>query len=168
MTAADWIRDLGLLRHAEGGYYRETYRASLALPAEALPGDCHGGRSASTAIYFLLEAGDISALHRLRADELWHFYAGDPLTLHLLFNDGTYERQSLGPRPEQGQSFQVVIPAGTWFGATVEAPGAYALTGCTVSPGFDFDDFELGVRSELLARIPQHGDLIRRLTRQKQ
>ncbi len=165
MTAADWIRKLELEKHEEGGYFRETYRSPLTLSADALPGAFGGPRSAVTSIYFLLESGDFSALHRLKADELWHFYSGAPLTLHLLHPDGTYERRLLGRDPDEGQAFQLVVPSGTWFGATVDAPGAHTLAGCTVAPGFEYGDFELGKRSELLALFPRHAELVKRLTR---
>lgn len=162
-TAAEWAAGLGLARHLEGGWYTETYRATLTLPAEALPASFHGPRAACTSILFLLERGDISALHRLAADELWHFHAGDPLVVHVLAPDGTYTALHLGPDLGQGQHLQAVAPAGCWFGA--ETAGAYSLVGCTVAPGFDFADFELGRRADLVAAYPGHRALIERLTR---
>lgn len=162
-TAAQWARSLGLARHPEGGWYAETYRAPLTLPAEALPPAFHGPRAACTSILFLLERGDVSALHRLAADELWHFHAGDPLTVHVFAPDGAYAPLYLGPDPDRGQRLQAVAPAGTWFGA--ESTGEYSLVGCTVAPGFDFADFELGRRAELVSTYPQHRELVERLTR---
>lgn len=155
-AAEYWIERLGLKPHPEGGYYAQTYRAAQTLP---------NGRPVATAIYFLLEHDNFSALHRLSSDEMWHFYAGDPLTVHLIEPEGSYRTLRLGPGLEPGQSFQGVVPAGCWFGATVERPGGYALVGCTVAPGFDFADFELAEREALTRLYPQHRTLIERLTR---
>ena len=152
--ARSWIERLKLTAHPEGGYYRETYRSS----AEA------GGRACSTAIYYLLPSEEISTLHRLRSDELFHFYAGSPMSVHVLDPAGDYEQISLGHDPGGGAVFQATVPAGCWFGATVEQPNSFALVGCTVAPGFDFDDFEQARRAVLLEQYPQHRSLIERLT----
>lgn len=157
MDARYWIETLGLARHPEGGWFRETYRSPEIMPLEVLPGRFTGSRCCSTAIYFLLDAGDVSKLHRIRSDELWHLYSGGPLHVHMILPDGTYRCETLG----DGR-FQCVVPAGAWFGA--EAAGAYALAGCTVAPGFEFDDFEMGRRAWLQSRFPQHRSLIERLT----
>jgi predicted cupin superfamily sugar epimerase len=163
MTADDWIERLGLQRHPEGGWFREVYRSAETLPAAALPSPFQTPHPISTSIYFLLRGRECSALHRLKADEVWHFYAGSSLTLHMIAPDGTLSRVTLGP----DLPFQTVVPAGHWFGATVDedSPACFALVGCTVAPGFTFDDFELGDRAQLLAQFPQHRDLIERLTR---
>ncbi|WP_027892208.1 cupin domain-containing protein [Calidithermus chliarophilus] len=155
-SAEYWIKRLGLQPHPEGGYYTETYRAAQTLP---------DGRPVATEIYFLLEHDNFSALHRLNSDETWHFYTGDGLTVHLIEPGGAYRTLNLGPDPTQGQTFQGVVPAGCWFGATVDAPGGYALVGCTVAPAFDFADFELAEREALSRLYPQHRALIERLTR---
>jgi len=162
--ASEWIDALGLVPHVEGGYYREMYRSGEVLPADVLPQRYSGPRCFSTAIYFLLKSDQVSRLHRLRTDEIWHFYAGSPLTLHLLTPDGEYQAIHLGADPDAAQCFQAVIPAGVWFGATVDAPDSFTLVGCTVAPGFDFADFELGRREKMLAGFPQHADLLKRLT----
>jgi uncharacterized protein len=164
-TAAQWIVALGLAPHPEGGFYRETYRAGETVEAAHLPARFGGARAHSTAIYFLLPADQVSALHRIRSDEVWHFYAGDALTLTLLHPDGRLEERRLGPDLDRGERFQVIVPAGAWYGAAVDAGGAYALVGGTVAPGFDFADFELAERAALLARFPQHRAAILRLTR---
>lgn len=161
--ALDLVARLQLARHPEGGWYRETYRSEEAIPASALPARFTGARAFSTAIHFLLERGDISALHRIRSDELWHFHAGSALVVHAIFPDGACRSWRLGSDLAAGEQFQVVVPAGCWFGA--EPAGEYALVGCTVAPGFDFADFELGDRQRLLADYPQHATLVRRLTR---
>jgi uncharacterized protein len=163
-TAEYWIKKLGLAAHPEGGYYRETYRSSLSIGEAALPTEFGGPRIASTAIYFLLSGTDFSALHRLRSDEIWHFYAGGPLIVHVV-DRGKRSDLRLGNDPDHGQALQAVVKAGCWFGSRLEQPNSYALVGCTVAPGFDFDDFELGKRSDLIRLYPQHKELIEQLTR---
>jgi hypothetical protein len=130
-----------------------------------LPPRFAGPRAHSTAIYFLLPGDQISALHRIKSDEVWHFYAGSPATLTLLHPDGTLEERRLGPDPRRAESFQAVVPAGCWYGAVVADRHAWALLGGTVAPGFDFADFELADRAALLAEFPRHREAILRLTR---
>jgi uncharacterized protein len=165
--AARWVARLGLAPHPEGGWFRETYRAADTIRADALPASFGGARNASTAVYFLITRDVFSALHRIRSDELWHFYAGDPVTMTLLDADGrgALTTVRLGCDPAGDALPQVVVPAGAWFGAEVPPPGAFALVGCTVEPGFDFADFELAARGALVARYPQHRAAIERLTR---
>lgn len=165
--AAFWIEHLGLRPHPEGGYFRETYRAADRIAASALPARFGAARACSTAIYFLLTRDAFSAFHRIRSDELWHFYDGDTVTLAMLDpnGDGTLATASLGRDPGRGESPQVVIPAGAWFAAEIAAGGTFALVGCTVAPGFDFADFELADRAALAATYPRHRDVIERLTR---
>lgn len=158
------VTRLGLLPHPEGGFYRETYRAGECVAQAALPDRFTGDRSHGTAIYYLLGAGDRSKLHRIAADEIWHFYAGDPLLIVAIAPGGALSVTTLGRHFAAGQVPQHVVPAGHWFGAVPATGSAYALTGCTVAPGFDFADFELADRSALLAAFPQHGDWIKRLT----
>lgn len=162
--AAYWIRSLDLDPHPEGGYFRETYRSEERIPTSALPGRYDGDRAYQTAIHFLLESGQMSAFHRMESDELWFFHAGSPLLLYCLHPDGRREDIRLGPDPEQGEALQAVIPRGAWFGGEVAEPDSFTLVGCTVAPGFEFADFRLGSRTELLERFPQHADLVRRLT----
>jgi uncharacterized protein len=154
------VRILEMQPHPEGGYYRESFRAPLVL--SGLP---HGvPRNASTAIYFLLPAGTFSAFHRVRSDEVWHHYDGDPLALHIISRAGSYERIPLGHNLSAGDRPQVVVPADTWQAA--EVPGKnFSLCGCTVAPGFDFADFELAKRDELVARFPKYAAIIARFTR---
>lgn len=162
--AQRWIERLGLQDHPEGGYFRETYRAAESLGTCCLGADYDSPRSVSTAIYFLLRGDQTSALHRIRSDEVWHHYAGGDLTLHLLAADGGYRRLRVGSGTAGEGLPQAVVPAGVWFGATVDDPASYALVGCTVAPGFDFRDFEMARRADLLARHPEHRELIERLT----
>ncbi|MGM0578416.1 MAG: cupin domain-containing protein [Myxococcota bacterium] len=140
-TVEELITTLGLARHPEGGYFRETWRSELELPASALP-DHPGARSAGTSILYLLPAGRISALHRVRSDELWLFQMGDPLRLRLGPERDPLEEYVLGPRP--GDRLQVLVPAGWWqTAAPIDGPAGYTLVGCVVVPGFDFADFEM-------------------------
>lgn len=163
--AAYWIRELDLRDHPEGGHYRETYRSEGSIAASALPGPPRGDRAYSTAIYYLLRSDEVSLLHRLRSDELFHFYLGSPLVIHEIDPRGGYRARRLGTDPSRGESPQVVVLAGRWFGATVDAPDTFSLVGCTVAPGFDFDDFETGDRSGLLRLCPDQRPIIERLTR---
>jgi predicted cupin superfamily sugar epimerase len=160
-----WIERLTLQRHPEGGWFRETYRSPERIAQAHLPPRFAGDRCFSTAIYYLLQSDDFSALHRIAGDEGWHFYDGSPLLLHLIAPDGTYSTARLGRDVDAGQQPQAVVPAGWLFAATVDEPAAYSLVGCTVAPGFDFADFELPSREKLCARYPDHRAVIERLTR---
>jgi uncharacterized protein len=160
------IARLALEKHPEGGYYRESYRSEESIPAKNLPERFAGGeRSFSTAILFLLAEEDYSALHRIKSDEIWHYYAGGTLVIHVLDQSGGYTRYRLGGNCGEDVFFQVVVKAGCWFGATLEKPDTFALVGCTVSPGFDFRDFEMADRGELLKLFPADREIIERLTR---
>jgi uncharacterized protein len=158
-----WIDRLNLLAHPEGGFYKETYRAEESIAVEALPQRFNGKRNFATSIYFLLRSEDCSMFHRIKSDELWHYHAGSSLSIYALI-DGKLEVYKLGSNPEQGESLQVVIPANCWFGAKVHVENSYVLAGCTVSPGFDFNDFELAKRNELLLMYPEHAEIIIKLT----
>jgi predicted cupin superfamily sugar epimerase len=161
-----WIERLGLRPHPEGGYFRETYRAAETIAGPALPTRFGGPRAVATAIYFLMTRDAFSAFHRIRSDEIWHFYAGDPVVIAVLDADGTghLATERLGCDPVRGEHPQVVIPGGAWFAAEVVSSGRFALMGCTVAPGFDFVDFELGNRADLLRSYPQHRRVIERLS----
>lgn len=131
VTADDIIRLLGLAPHPEGGWFRETFR-------DAAPS---GARAASTAIYFLLKAGEVSRWHRVDAAEVWHWYAGAPLVLTISPDGHDATALRLGTNLAMGERPQAVVPAGAW--QTAESLGAWTLVGCTVAPGFDFAGFEL-------------------------
>jgi len=163
-NAEYWIQKLGLEPHPEGGYYRQTYRSDLILAKESLP-QFTGQRPVSTAIYFLLEGENFSAFHRLRSDEVWHFYLGGSLAVHVIERDARYSMIRLGSDPEAGEVLQAVVHAGCWFASQVIDKNSFALVGCTVAPGFDFDDFELARREQLTQRYPQHREIIGKLTR---
>jgi predicted cupin superfamily sugar epimerase len=152
------IDALALEPHPEGGWYRETHRSVHDVTT------ANGRiRSASTSIYFLLTAENFSAFHRIASDETWHFYRGDPLTIEVLHPDGTHESRRIG----EGDRFQTTVAAGRFFASHVEAPGAFAVVGCDVAPGFSFDDFELADPDALRAAYPAHAALVRRFTRQR-
>jgi len=162
--AARLIEKLRLAPHPEGGYYRETWRSTLTADLPGTEGGPEGPRSFGTAIYYLLAGRDVSRLHRLKSDEIFHLYAGGPLTVHLLGDGEGYREIVMGDDLDAGQVFQATVPAGCWFGASLTAADAFALVGCTLAPGFDFNDFEMGGRPDLLAAFPDQDDVIRLLT----
>ena len=148
LNAEELIEFYGLEKHPEGGYFRESYRA----PDTVTVG--RGERNSFTAIYFLLKAGDRSRLHRIKSDEVWHFYEGGPITVAQIEPDGRVQYTIMGKDAASGQKLQHAVPAGCWFGAFPCAGTEFSLTGCTVAPGFDFTDFELGERAALLEQLP--------------
>jgi hypothetical protein len=164
-SAEEWIRALRLLPHPEGGYYRECYRSAERVERAGLPPRYGASRAFSTSIYFLLKSGQASHFHRVASDETWHFHDGSGATLFLLRSDGGLDIHRVGSDPSKGEEPQVTIPRGTWFAAAVEESDSYSLVGCTVAPGFDFADFELGKREELLAQFPRQREAILRFTR---
>ena len=160
------INHYNLLPHPEGGFYRQTYASAEHIPMEALPASFDGSRSFSTAIYFLLPHGNFSAFHRIKSDEVWHFYEGCPLNIHVIHPNGDYECLKLGSNMMNGESYQLVVPANAWFASEPTGEtGTFALVGCTVAPGFDFADFELADAEKLVEQYPNHAQLIRRLSR---
>lgn len=160
------IEELNLERHPEGGFFKETYRSPLRIAAKELGHPFTGDRNVSTCIYFLLTNDQFSAFHRIRQDEIWHFYEGDSIMIHMISSNGKYSIVTIGNDWSSGHLPQFVVPAGTWFASEVIKDGSYSLAGCTVSPGFDFNDFELAKRQELTDEFPQHSLVINRLTRQ--
>ncbi len=163
--AAAIIATLGLVPHPkEGGWFRETYRAGDAHSAQALGGRYAAPRSASTAIYYLLTPTTFSALHRLASDEVFHFYAGDPVEQLQLHPEGRGEIVTIGNNLAAGHRPQVVVPRDVWQGARLAPGGRYALLGCTVAPGFDYADYESGGRAALADRYPHFAQRIAILT----
>jgi len=155
-NAAKWIAKLKLKKHPEGGYFRETYRSERTL---VIPG-YDGSRNLSSAIYFLLAKGQVSAFHKIKSDEIWHHYAGGVLSLQVI-KDGRLSRLNLG---SAGNGIpQILIEKGCWMAASISS-GNYCLVGCTVTPGFDFRDWELSKRSDLLALFPGHRAFIEKYT----
>ena len=149
----------------EGGYFTETYRADWSLAPDLMPGDYPAERIAATAIYFLVTPQQFSALHRLRGDELWHFYLGDPVELVTIDPDGADRSITMGHDLLNGQVQQALAPAGSWLGCALVEGGEWALLGTTMTPGFHSDDFELADRNALLAAHPHVANVIHRLTR---
>ncbi len=165
-TAQEWIEKLRLTPlPGEGGMYREVYRSRESIPADALPERFNGSRSFATSIYYLLRSGELSVMHRLRQDEVWHFYQGSPLNIGIIDLDGKAQVKSMGGDIDEGEHLQLTLPAGHIFGASVEEEDSYSLVGCTVAPGFDFADFEAPSRQWLLDQHPGHRELILRFTR---
>lgn len=164
-SIANLVKTLQLKEHPEGGYYREVYRSNLLIPEKELPEGFSGDRSCATAIYYLLPSDSFSAFHRIRQDEIWHFYLGSTVVLHIISAGGVYNKAMIGKNIEEGDFLQYAVPAGSWFAAEVIEDDSFSLVGCTVSPGFDFRDFELGSRADLIKRFPDQLELIGRLTR---
>ena len=148
------IEQYGLQPHPEGGFFRQTYRSPGLIPRAALPAEFAGDRHFSTAIVFLLKKNDFSALHRLRQDELWHFYLGGAMRLVMIAPDGKCTETILGRNGAAGDVVQALVPAGYWFGARPVEGATFSFVGCTVAPGFDFADFELANRTDLLEKFP--------------
>lgn len=160
--AAHYIEKLGLEKHPEGGYYREIYRAGEIFFTETIPAKKLNKKNISTSIYYLLNQKDKSLFHRLKSDEIWHHYDGCDIKLYIITAEGRLNEVMLG---KKSRIFQYVIPAGNWFAAELSDKTSFALIGCTVSPGFDFDDFEIGKREELLKKYPDLKKVINRFTK---
>ena len=155
-----WINHLKLEKHPEGGYFKETYRSGDLVVNK------HGNkRAASTGIYFLITSENFSAFHKIVSDELWHHYEGSALSVYIIHPDGKLEVLKIGKNAAAGEQLQGVVPAGCWFASRVDTPDSFSLVGCTVAPGFDFDDFVLAARKELIAQYPEHHKIIEELTR---
>lgn len=155
------IRLLELEPHPEGGFYKEVYRSEESINYGS--GQFPDGRNYCTSIYYLLGSDDISRFHRIKSDETWHHYEGSSITIQIIHEDGLYEALYLGKNLENDQLPQQTVPAGSWFGVTVDNPDSFALCGCTVSPGFDFRDFEMADRYKMLQAFPEHEAIIKKL-----
>lgn len=163
LNATEIIKFLQLREHPEGGFYREVYRSGETIGERCLPDRYTGDRAFGTAIYFLLTDSNISAFHRIRSDETWHFYAGQSLTLYQIDGVGELKTEVLGMDIFKGERPQITIDKETYFGAKINGKG-FCLAGCTVAPGFDFADFDMPGQEELLTRYPQHEGIIKLLT----
>ncbi len=166
MTAKDLIDRFQMLPHPEGGWYKENYRSAEQISANDLPERFLGSRSISTAIYFLMEQGNFSAFHKIKSDECWHFYAGQTLMIYIINSFGVLEIIKLGNNINNEERFQFVVPANCWFASRPANESQYSFVGCTVAPGFDFNDFELASADELIALYPNHTETIKALCRQ--
>jgi predicted cupin superfamily sugar epimerase len=163
-NAEYWIQHLKLLPHPEGGFFRETYKSKINIEQQTLPYGFKGSRRLCTSIYFLLRTQDISRLHRLKSDEIWYYHYGSSLKIVLIDQEGNKHTKILGPNAEKAEQLQVEIPAGTIFGAQVTDENSFCLVGCIVTPGFEFSDFELFDREDLLQAYPKHSDVINKFT----
>lgn len=165
MTEAEKIiQRLELEPHPEGGYFKETYRSEGKISQNHLPDVFDGDRNLSTCIYFLLTSETFSAFHKINQDEFWHFYKGSAIQLFMISEEGKLSEVIIGNNLENGEVPQFVVPKNYWFAARIIQPESYALVGCTVSPGFDFRDFILPSRAELLEKFPQHEKVITQFT----
>lgn len=159
MNGKEIVRKLRLIEHPEGGFYRETYRSNQCIEI-----DQNKIRNISTAIYFLLEDETRSLFHRIQSDELWFFHQGESLEI-VLINEGILKTIILGNRFDDGEVLQATIPANTWFAAEVKDSNGYSLVSCTVAPGFDFADFELAKRGDLMREYPDLKETIQKFTK---
>ena len=160
-----FIKKLALEKHPEGGYFKEIYRSQEKISKASLPARFSGDRNFSTCIYFLLKKQDFSSFHKIQQDELWHFYEGSTLQMHFIDLTGNYHSIRLGRNLEQGEQMQYTVPSHTWMAAEVIDKTSYSLIGATVSPGFDFADFEMPTAETLINQYPQHKKIISRLTK---
>lgn len=165
LTAGELVARYKMLPHPEGGYYKQTYRSDEFVEAAYLPDRFNGDRFFSTAIYFLIEGKQFSAFHRIKSDELWHFYYGTALNIYVIHTNGKLEIIRLGSNVNDGENFQAAVKAGCWFASRPVNEKGFSFVGCTVSPGFDFADFELARREELIKEYPMHHELIQSLSR---
>ena len=159
------IEKLDLKPHPEGGYFKETYRSLGEIKSESLDKAYSGDRNFSTCIYFLLTSENLSALHRIKQDEIWHFYLGSPIKLHTISQTGEHRSYIIGNDILNGETPQLIVNGGDWFAAEVLNENDFSLVGCTVSPGFSFEDFELPARKDMLGKFPEHEELITKFTR---
>lgn len=158
LNADFWIDKLKLQSHPEGGYYKEIYRSDENIPGSGLPSRFSGNRSISTSIYFLLKKGQKSVFHRIKSDEIWHFYDGEQITIYVIKDSGELQILKLGIDPQNGVFPQVTVPANCWFAAIPN--GEFTLVGCTVSPGFSFEDFEMASKELLKKQFPELKSII--------
>lgn len=159
----NWVTKLGLNPHPEGGYYKSTYASGEYISDKELSVNFEGERKLFTSIYFLLTSEDVSHFHRLKSDELWYFHGGSSLSVHVIDENGEYQELKLGLNLDQGEVPQVLVKKNSIFGSSVKENDTYSLVGCMVSPGFEFQDFELFTQAELLEKFPQHEEIIMKL-----
>lgn len=151
--------------HPEGGYFAEVFKSNCLVKSIHSQDYKNETRSAGTSIYYLLNKNDFSAWHRLKSDELWHYYKGSAIKIHIINSQGMLTTYLLGDTLKNNLSvFQVTIPSGCWFAAELEDKTSYGFIGCTVNPGFKFKDFELADRALLSNQFPQHEKMITLLT----
>lgn len=153
-TSAHWIKHLEMSPHPEGGYFKEIFRSKNRIIRSTEDIE----RDACTSIYYLLESSDFSGFHRLKSDELWYFHKGSPLFIHIIKENGSYERIELS---DSGSGhLQAVVESGCWFAAEIPSKSGFTLVSCAVAPGFDFTEFEMAERLSLLKKYPEHTQII--------
>ncbi|MBS4211317.1 cupin domain-containing protein [Neobacillus rhizophilus] len=157
------VKNLELEPHPEGGYFKRTFESSEQISDQELAVNYNGKRKLYTSIYFALTSDDVSHFHRLKSDELWYFHGGSSLTIHIIHENGEYEEIMLGLNLNNGEVPQALVPKNAIFGSSVREKDTCSLVGCMVSPGFDFQDFELFTQDELLQKYPQHRKIILKL-----
>ncbi|MED4071048.1 cupin domain-containing protein [Priestia endophytica] len=166
-NAQYWVSKLGLLPHPEGGYYKRIFESEERTSAQELTVNFDGTRKLYTSIYFLLTSNDVSHFHRLKSDELWYYHAGSSLTIHIIHESGEYEEIKLGMDLDNGEVPQALVPKNSIFGSSVMEEDTCSLVGCMVSPGFEFQDFELFTQADLLSKYPQYKDIIMKVAYEK-
>ena len=159
-NAQYWIERLELVRHMEGGFYRQIYASKKQCQE-------HGNRNLATCIFYLLDGNDFSAFHKINGDEIWHFLIGSSLTIYI-FNekDSKLKIVKLGKDLDKGENLQVIINEGNWFAAEVNDKSAFTLVGCTVIPGFEFKNFKLAEKKSLLLKFPSYKRIIEKLAKE--
>lgn len=158
-TAEYWIQHLNLKPHPEGGFFNEVFRSSINISKDELPVGYKSSRRVATCIYYMLRSNDISKMHRLRSDEIWFYHYGSPAKIIYIDPEGKKHKFFLGPNHEKAEQFHIHIPAGNIFAAEVTQSDSYCLMSCVVAPGFEFEDFELFPKEELIQAYPKHADL---------
>lgn len=156
----NYIKLINLIPHPEGGYFRETYRSANLF--DNVNGEFPDGRCYCASIYYLLESGQFSKFHRIKSDEIWHFYDGSPLDLFYIYNEQLHHT-ILGRNIDKGMMFQQIVPAGAWMAAKLSV-GDYSLVGCDTAPGFEYKDFEIADKTELTNQFPIYSKIINELT----
>ncbi|MGB9696450.1 MAG: cupin domain-containing protein [Ignavibacteria bacterium] len=158
------IKKLGLIKHIEGGYFFETFRSELLLNVDLTR--TKKSRNCVASIYFFLRKKDFSAFHKLSCDELWNYHSGSPVLIITIDNRGKLLQHKLGKNIKRNEKPQVLVKSGLWFAAVPVNRNYYSLVSCITVPAFDYEDFHLAKRSELIQRFPQHKDVIQKFTRE--
>jgi uncharacterized protein len=161
-----WVSNLGMSRHPEGGYYKETFQSEEQISDHELTVNFEGKRKLYTSIYFLLTSDDVSHFHRLKSDELWYYHGGSSLSIHVIDESGEYKEIKLGMNLAACEVPQVLVKKNSIFGSSVSEKDTFSLVGCMVSPGFEFQDFELFTQEELMKFYPKYKEIIMKLAYQ--
>lgn len=158
-TAEYWIQNLDLKPHPEGGFYKEMFRSNIVISKDELPVGYKSSRRLTTSIFYLLRTEDYSRLHRLKSDEMWYFHYGSAIRIIYIDHEGKKHTKLLGANLEKAEYFYLHIPAGNIFTAEVVDKDSFSVFSCVVSPGFEFDDFEMFDKEDLIQAYPKHASL---------